>query len=52
MKTKITAVAALRMAYLKNNTTTRNRASMGLPGNGSAGYLRAAYQLPQRAGTS
>jgi len=48
MKTKITAVAALRMAYPKKLPDTNNRT---LPNDRSAGHIRAAYRLPLIYGT-
>ena len=48
MKTKITAVAALRMAYLKKIPDSNNR---NAPSVRSASNIRAAYELPLRYGT-
>ena len=48
MKAKITAVAALRMAYLKKTPDSNNR---NAPSARSASNIRAAYKLPLRYGT-
>jgi hypothetical protein len=51
MKTKITAVTALRMAYLNKIPYTPDSNSRNASSGRSASYIRAAYKIPQRFGT-